>query len=165
MIGFVAFAESYAVGKTLADKDHMTINPNQELFGLGLANLTSSFVGAFPVSGAISRTAVNYQSGAKTNASLLLTAAFMLIVTLYLTPLFYYLPQATLGAIIILAVLSLVETERFAHYVKHEPVQAILFLSTMVITLMVDVFLGLIIGIHLSVIINLLKHKFTIFSS
>lgn len=164
MIGFIAFAESYAIGKTLADKDHMSVNPNQELFGLGLANLTSSFVGAFPVSGAISRTAVNYQSGAKTNASLLLTATFMLIVTLYLTPLFYYLPHATLGAIIILAVMNLIEVERLAHYVKHEPVEAMLFLSTMVLTLLVDTFLGLLTGIFLSLIMNLLKQRFTYFA-
>lgn len=159
MIAFIGFAESYAIGKTLAEKEQMTIQPNQELFGLGLANLTSSFVGAFPVSGAISRTAVNYQSGAKSNASLLFTAIMMLIVTLYLIPLFYHLPHATLGAIIILAVLNLIDIKALHGYIRHEPIHAMLFLTTMLLTLLIDMFFGLIVGIFLSLLINLIKHK------
>ncbi|MBP1970744.1 SulP family sulfate permease [Virgibacillus natechei] len=157
MITFIAFVESYAVAKQLANKDNERLDPNQELRGLGLANITSSFVGSIPVAGAISRTAVNYQSGAKTNLSLIVTALFMLFATLYLTPLFYYLPNATLAAIIIVAVANLINIKQLIYYLKNKISDAIIFLTTFIATLMIDIFLGLIIGIFLSIIIKLLK--------
>ncbi|WP_449355454.1 SulP family inorganic anion transporter [Virgibacillus natechei] len=158
MIAFISFVESYAVAKQLAHKDNDPLDPNQELRGLGLANLTSSFVGSIPVAGAISRTAVNHQSGAKTNLSLLVTALFMLLAILYLTPLFYYLPKATLAAIIIIAVSGLINFKQLIYYLKTKISDAIIFLTTFIATLMIDIFLGLIIGISLSIVITLIRN-------
>lgn len=159
MIGFISFFESYAVAKTLATKENDQLNPNQELLGLGLANITSSIVGAIPVAGAISRTAVNHQSGAKSNLSLIITALFMLLATLYLTPLFYYLPKATLAAIIIIAVSNLINIKHIPYYFKNSPLDAVILLVTFTATLTIDIFTGLIIGIFLSLLINLMKRK------
>lgn len=159
MIGFISFVESYAIAKTLAQKENEQLDPNQELLGLGLANITSSIVGAIPVAGAISRTAVNHQSGAKSNLSLLITAFFMLLTILYLTPLFYYLPKATLAAIIIIAVLKLINLKQIPYYFKNKPSDALIFLATFTSTLIIDIFIGLITGIVLSLIIKLLQNR------
>ncbi|WP_255585359.1 SulP family inorganic anion transporter [Virgibacillus saliphilus] len=159
MIAFISFVESYAVAKQLANKDNEPLDPNQELRGLGLANITSSFVGSIPVAGAISRTAVNQQSGAKTNLSLLVTAIFMLLAILYLTPLFYYLPKVTLAAIIIIAVSGLTNFKQLSYYFKNNISDAIIFLATFTATLLIDIFLGLMIGISLSIIIGLMQKQ------
>lgn len=159
MIGFISFFESYAIAKTLAAKENDQLNPNQELFGLGLANITSSIVGGIPVAGGISRTAVTHQSGAKSNLSLVITAFFVLLATLYFTPLFYYLPKATLAAIIIIAVSNLINVKHILYYAKNSPSDALILLVTFTATLTIDIFTGLIIGIFLSLLINLMKRK------
>src|SRR5699024_9433782 len=107
VIGFVSFLESFSVAKSLADKENENINANRELTGLGFANIAGAFAGAIPVAGAISRTAVNYTSGAKSRLSLFITALLMVLAILYIMPLFYYLPKATLSAIIVFAVMNL----------------------------------------------------------
>ncbi|MEC5423301.1 SulP family inorganic anion transporter [Virgibacillus sp. C22-A2] len=154
MIGFISFVESYAIAKTLSNKENEILNPNQELIGLGLANMTSSFVGAIPVAGAISRSAVNHQSGAKSNLSLLIAAFFMLFSIIYLTPLFYYLPKATLAAIIIIAVSNLINLKQIIYYFKSTSVDALIFLATFIATLMIDIFIGLIIGFFFSFLVK-----------
>lgn len=159
MIAFISFLESYAVAKTLAARDKENINTNQELVGLGLANISSSFIGSIPVAGALSRTAVNYQSGAKTNLSLVITAIFILITLLYFTPLFYYLPKATLAAIIILSVSKLINLKSVPHMIKSTPMDAMILLSTFLATLMIDIFLGLLTGIGLSIFFHLIRKK------
>ncbi|ARK32238.1 SulP family inorganic anion transporter [Halalkalibacter krulwichiae] len=160
MIAFISFLESFAVAKTIAAKEKDTIRPNQELVGLGLANISSSFVGAIPVAGALSRTAVNYESGAKTNLSLLITAGFVLVTLLYLTPLFYYLPKATLAAIIILAVSSLIQLKHVPTLFRHSPLDAIILLSTFLATLVVDIFIGLLTGIFISIVFAAIRRMF-----
>ncbi|MUK87607.1 sodium-independent anion transporter [Ornithinibacillus sp. L9] len=147
VIGFISFFESFSVAKTLADKEGEKVNPNQELIGLSFANITSSFVGSIPVAGAISRTAVNYESGAKTNVSMLVTALLMLLAVLFMTPLFYYLPKATLSAIIIFAVMKLINAKQLVYYLKRKPIEAFIFLVTFISTLILDVFIGLVIGV------------------
>ncbi|MCL7747969.1 SulP family inorganic anion transporter [Halalkalibacter alkaliphilus] len=156
-IAFISFLESYAVAKTVAKKEKEVIQTNQELIGLGLANLSSSFIGSIPVAGALSRTAVNYQSGARTNLALLITALFIIITLLFLTPLFYYLPKATLAAVIILAVSKLVHLSHVPKLMRSSPLDALILLSTFLATLMIDIFLGLLIGIGLSMFVALVK--------
>ena len=152
IISFVSFLESFSVAKSLADKDNEYVNVNQELTGIGLANLTSSFTGSMPVSGALSRSAVNYDSGAKTKLSLVITALLMLLAILYMTPLFYYLPKAALAAIIVFAVIKLVNIHQLIFYLKNEPAQALIFLATFFVTLMIGIVQGLISGMMLSLI-------------
>ncbi|GHH99414.1 SulP family inorganic anion transporter [Neobacillus kokaensis] len=157
MIAFISFLESFAVVKVFSSKEKDRIHANQELIGLGLANIVSSFVGSIPVAGGLSRTAVNYQAGAKSKLSLLFTALFVLISLLYLTPLFYYLPKSALAAIIIVAVVNLIKIKQLPNLLKKAPYEALIYLATFVTTLMIDIFLGLIIGIILSIIMNQIR--------
>src|SRR5699024_1999401 len=126
MIAFISFAESYAVGKTLAANDQESFNPNRELTGLGLANIMSSVAGAIPVAGGISRTAVNHEAGAKSRVSSLITVILVIITMIYLTPYLYYLPKTALAAIILVAVSRLVDIKRMLYYLKNEPGSAVL---------------------------------------
>lgn len=157
LIGFISFFESFSIAKVLAEKEQEQLNSNRELLGLGMANMTGFFIGALPVGGAISRTAVNYESGARTKLSLLVTAFLMVLAIFYLTPLFYYLPKATLAAIIIFAVSRLINVKQFKFYLKNEPFQAVIFLCTFLSTLMLNVLSGLAIGIAISVVSNIVK--------
>jgi SulP family sulfate permease len=117
-IAVISFFESYAVAKLISEKENYDINPNKEFCGLGLANITSSLLGSIPVAGAISRTAVNYRSGARTKLSSFVTVLILLITILFFTPWLYYLPKAALAAIIIIAVLDLIELKGFAAMTK-----------------------------------------------
>ena len=107
VIALVAFMEGVSVAKAIGAKTKQRIDPNQELIGQGLANVASGFSHGFPVAGGFSRTAVNYNASAATGLSSLLTALFILLAMLFLTPLLYHLPQAVLAAIIMMAVVSL----------------------------------------------------------
>ena len=108
-IFFVGYMESISVGQYVADREKYEIDPNRELSGLGLANIVSSFFSGYPVTGGFSRTAVNYQAGARTGLASIITALLVILTLLTLTTLFYYLPNTVLAAIIIVAVGGLVD--------------------------------------------------------
>jgi len=84
--------ESISVAKLIAAKEKYKIDSNQELEGLGLANIVASFFSAYPVTGGFSRTAVNHQAGARTGLASIITAGLIILILLFFTPLFYYLP-------------------------------------------------------------------------
>src|SRR4030043_943534 len=100
---FVGFMESISVAKTIAAREKYKIDSNQELKGLGLSNIVASFFSAYPVTGGFSRTAVNYQAGARTGLSSIITAGLIILILLFFTPLFYYLPNTVLAGIVIVA--------------------------------------------------------------
>jgi SulP family sulfate permease len=103
------------MAKAMASKNKQRIDPNQELIGQGLANIVGSLSHAFPVSGSFSRSAVNINAGAATGMSSVFTGAFVLLTLLFLTPLLYHLPQAVLAAVIIMAVIGLVNFRAIRH--------------------------------------------------
>jgi len=109
LLSVVGFVESVSVGQTLAAKRRQRIVPDQELVALGASNLSAAFTGGLPVTGGFSRSVVNFDAGAQTPAAGVYTAVGILLATLLLTPALYHLPQATLAATIIVAVLSLVD--------------------------------------------------------
>jgi len=115
VISLVGFMEAISIAKAVAARTRQRIDPNQELVGQGLANMVGSFTQAFPVSGSFSRTAVNMNAGAKTGMSSVITALIVLVALLFLTPLLYHLPQAVLAAIIIMAVIGLVNFKAVKH--------------------------------------------------
>lgn len=146
-ISFIVLMESYTIGKTIAVKDGYKININKEMKSLGLANVMGSFFSSMPVSGAFSRTAVNFDVGAKSKLSGLVTSLLVILSLTYLTPLFYYLPYAALAAIIISAVLGLINLQMATG--KYE--KLVLYV-TFASTLFLDVLLGLMFGIILSIL-------------
>ncbi|MDX1803905.1 MAG: sulfate permease [Alcanivorax sp.] len=115
LISLIGFVESISVAQTLAAKRRQRVNANQELMGLGSANLASAFSGGFPVTGGFSRSVVNFDAGAQTPLAGVFTAIGIALTAVFLTGWFTYLPKATLAATIVVAVLSLVDLRTLAH--------------------------------------------------
>jgi len=135
VIALVAFMEAISIAKAMAAKTRARIDPNQELIGQGLANLVSSASQAFPVSGSFSRSAVNLNSGAMTGLSSVFAGLLVLVTLLFLTSLLYHLPQAVLAAVIMLAVVGLVNFGALRHAWqthRHDGIAAsVTFISTL----------------------------------
>jgi SulP family sulfate permease len=111
-IAIFAFMEAIAISKAIhARHNNYKIIPNQELVALGMANIVGSIFQCFPTTGGFSRSAVNDQTGAKTNLAAIISACFVIITLLFLTPFFYYLPKAILASIIMAAVFNLISVE------------------------------------------------------
>jgi len=106
IVALVGFMEAYAIAKFIASQTKQKIDVNQELIGQGLANLVGSFFKSFPVSGSFSRSAVNFQAGAKTGMANIISASFVLATIFFVAPLLYYLPRAVLSAVVITAVVN-----------------------------------------------------------
>ena len=98
LISLIGFVESVSVAQTLAAKRRQRIYPDQELIGLGAANIASGLSSGYPVTGGFARSVVNFDAGAETPAAGIYTAIGIGLATLFLTPLLANLPQATLAA-------------------------------------------------------------------
>lgn len=145
-VAFVGFIESISVAKAVAAKEKYKIDSNRELQALGLANISAAFFSGFPVAGSFSRTAVQYQSGAKTQLASIITALMIVVTLIFLTPLFYYLPNAALAAIIIMAVYRLLDLEEGRRIFKIRRADGYALLLTFALTLLIGVEEGIIIG-------------------
>jgi SulP family sulfate permease len=157
LISVIGFVESVSVAQTLAAKKRQRIDPDQELIGLGAANLGASFTGGFPVTGGFSRSVVNYDAGADTPAAGAYTAIGLVGASLFLTPLIFHLPKATLAATIIVAVLSLVNFSILKKTWRHSKADFAAVAATMTITLLMGVELGVTAGVSISILIHLYK--------
>ena len=157
LISIIGFIESVSVAQTLAAKKRQRIDPDQELIGLGAANLGASFTGGFPVTGGFSRSVVNYDAGADTPAAGAYTAIGLAGASLFLTPLIFHLPKATLAATIIVAVLSLVDFSVLKKTWHHSKADFAAVISTISITLLMGVELGVSAGVTVSILIHLYK--------
>ena len=151
MIAAVAFVESYTIGTSLAAREQSRLDSGQELLALGAANLAAGFTGASPVAGSFSRSSLNYQSGARTPVSSLVCAAVILLILLFLTPLFANLPQATLAAIVILCVLGLIDFGAVSRHWKQYREDGVTGVVTFGTVLALGVETGLIAGVLLSI--------------
>jgi SulP family sulfate permease len=150
LISVVGFVESVSVGQTLAAKRRQRIEPDQELVALGASNLSAAFTGGFPVTGGFARSVVNFDAGAQTPAAGIYTAVGITLASLFLTPALYYLPQATLAATIIVAVLSLVDLGILKRTWAYSRTDFLAVLSTLLMTLVQGVEVGLVVGVAVS---------------
>ncbi|MDO6563203.1 sulfate permease [Amphritea sp. 1_MG-2023] len=157
LISIVGFVESVSVGQTLAAKRRERIDPDQELIGLGCANLGSAVSTGMPVTGGFSRSVVNFDAGARTPAAGALTALGILVVILWLTPLLRTLPIATLAATIIIAVLSLIDVHAIKHTWRYSKADFSAMLLTVVITLLQGVEAGILAGVGLSLALHIYR--------
>jgi SulP family sulfate permease len=157
LVSVIGFVESISVAQTLAAKKRQRIDPDQELIGLGSANLGAAFTGGFPVTGGFSRSVVNFDAGAETPAAGAFTAAGLALAALFLTPLIHFLPKATLAATIIVAVLSLVDFSilRRAWAFSHADFAAVSV--TIALTLLMGVEAGVSAGVVTSILVHLYK--------
>lgn len=152
-IAFVGFMESFAVAKSIAARERYPLDANAELRALGLANLVAGLFSAYPVTGGFSRTAVNYQAGARTGLASLLTALLVLLTLLFFTPLFYYLPNAALAAIVVVAVVGLVDLKEPRHLFRVRPIDGWTLLVTFAATLLIGIEQGILIGVAFSLLV------------
>ena len=158
-ISLVGFMESIAVAKVYASRFRYDIDADQELKALGLANLAGAFFQAFPVTGGFSRTAVNAQAGARSQLSSLVSVAIIAVTLLFLTPLFYHLPKAILAAIIVVAVLGLVDVKGARKLWYLDRKDFALMAATFLATLVLGIEEGILVGAALSVTVVL--HQIT----
>lgn len=157
LISVIGFVESVSVAQTLAAKKRQRIDPDQELIGLGAANLGAAFTGGYPVTGGFSRSVVNFDAGAETPAAGAFTAIGLAIAAVALTPLVYYLPNATLAATIIVAVLSLVDLSILKKTWGYSRADFTAVAVTILLTLGLGVEVGVAAGVGISVLLHLYK--------
>lgn len=152
-ISFIGYMESIAMAKAIAAKEKYKIDPDRELVGLGLANVGGSFFAGYPVTGGFSRSAVNYQAGARTPLATIITAFLIILTLLFFTGLFYYLPNAVLAAIIMVAVYSLIDIKEAKNLFKVNKVDGWTWMLTFLATLFIGIEQGIIIGVIFSLIV------------
>ena len=157
LISIIGFVESVSVAQTLAAKRRQRIDPDQELIGLGMANMGAGMTGGYPVTGGFARSVVNFDAGARTPAAGAFTAIGLAIASLTITPFIAFLPQATLAATIIVAVLSLVDFSIFRTAWVYSKADFVAVAATVLVTLVIGVEAGVTAGVLLSVLIHLYK--------
>ncbi len=159
IISLLGFMEAIAIAKAMAAKTGQKIDANQELIGQGLANILGSMGQSYAVSGSFSRSAVNLQAGAVSGISSVITSLMVLLALLFFTPLLYHLPQATLAAVIMMAVIGLINTSGFVHAWKAQRYDGIISVITFVVTLYFAPHLdmGILVGLALSMGVFLYK--------
>ena len=155
LISIIGFVESVSVASTLAAKKRQRIDPDQELIGLGAANIGAAFTGGYPVTGGFARSVVNFDAGAETPAAGAFTAIGLAIAALALTPLLFFLPKATLAATIIVAVLSLVDFSILKTAWSYSRADFLAVATTIAVTLGFGVELGVSAGVILSIVTHL----------
>ncbi|MBA3016265.1 MAG: SulP family inorganic anion transporter [Proteobacteria bacterium] len=159
IISLLGFMEAIAIAKAMSAKTGQKLDPNQELIGQGLANILGSMGSSYACSGSFSRSAVNLQAGAVSGVSSVFTSVMVVITLLFLTPLLYHLPQAVLAAVIMMAVVGLVNTSGFAHAWKAQWYDGAISIITFLVTLAYAPHLdkGIMVGVGLSMGVFLYK--------
>lgn len=149
-ISLVGYMESISVAKSLASKRRQKVDANQELVALGAANLGAAFTGGYPVTGGISRSLVNFTAGANTGLASIITAGLIALTVLTLTPLFYNLPNAVLAAIILVAIVAMLDWRTFTHTWHYNKLDAISLAVTFFAVLLIGIETGILIGAAVS---------------
>ncbi|XP_011091483.1 sulfate transporter 4.1, chloroplastic [Sesamum indicum] len=150
LITGVAILESVGIAKALAAKNGYELDSNQELFGLGVANIVGSFFSVYPTTGSFSRSAVNHESGAKTGLSGIVMGIIMGCALQFLTPLFEYIPQCALAAIVISAVIGLVDYDEATFLWHVDKRDFLLWTITCTVTLFLGIEIGVLVGVGVS---------------
>jgi anti-anti-sigma factor len=159
IISLLGFMEAISIAKAMAGQTGQRLDPNQELVGQGLANILGAIGKSYPTSGSFSRSAVNLQSGAISGLSSVFTSLAVVIMLLFFTPLLYHLPQSVLAAVIMMAVIGLINVSGFVHSWKSQwydgAISIIAFLSTLAFAPHLD--RGIMIGVVLTLLVFLYK--------
>ena len=159
IISLLGFMEAISVAKAMAAKTGQRLDPNRELIGQGLANICGAVAKSYPTSGSFSRSAINLQSGAVSSLSSVFTSLTVIVVLLFLTPFFYHLPQSVLAAIIMMAVVGLININGFIHAWQAQWYDGAISIITFICTLAFAPHLdrGILIGAALSILVFLYK--------
>lgn len=159
IISLLGFMEAISIAKAMAAKTGQKLDPNQELIGQGLANIVGAIGQSYPASGSFSRSAVNLQAGAVTGLSSVVTSLMVVLTLLFFTPLLYHLPQAVLAAVIMMAVIGLINVSGFIHAWKAQPSDGIISIISFACTLIFAPHLdkGIMVGVVLSLLVFLFR--------
>ena len=159
IISLLGFMEAIAIAKAMAAQTGQKIDPNQELIGQGLANICGSFGGSYSVSGSFSRSAVNLQAGAVSGISSVITSLVVVLTLFFFTPLLYHLPQATLAAVIMMAVIGLINVKGFVHAYKAQWYDGVISVGSFLVTLYFAPHLdkGIMVGVAFTMAVFLYK--------
>jgi anti-anti-sigma factor len=159
IISLLGFMEAISIAKAMAAKTGQRLDPNQELIGQGLGNILGAVGKSYPTSGSFSRSAVNLQSGAITGLSSVFTSVAVIIVLLFFTPLLYHLPQSVLAAVIMMAVIGLINVSGFIHAWHAQWYDGAISILSFVCTLAFAPHLdkGIMVGVVLSILVFLYK--------
>ncbi|MDR2551150.1 MAG: STAS domain-containing protein [Desulfobulbus sp.] len=160
IISLLGFMEAISIAKAIASKTGQRIDPNQELIGQGLANIVGAIAKSYPASGSFSRSAVNLQAGAVTGLSSVFTSLTVVIALMFFTPLLYHLPQSVLAAIIMMAVMGLINVSGFLHAWKAQWYDGLISILSFVCTLWFAPHLdkGIMLGVVLCLVVFLYKN-------
>jgi len=150
---FVGFMESFSIAKWVAARERYKIDSNKELIGLGLANIAASFSSSYPVTGGLSRTAVNYEAGARTGLASIISVLIILVTLMFFTSFFYYLPNAALAGIVIVAVTGLIDLKEARHLFMVKPIDGWMMILTFLATLLLGSQNGMVIGVVFSLLV------------
>ena len=152
IISLLGFMEAISIAKAMAAKTGQRLDPNRELIGQGLANICGAVGKSYPTSGSFSRSAVNLQAGAVSGLSSVFTSMAVVIVLIFFTPLLYHLPQSVLAAVIMMAVIGLINVSGFVHAWKAQWYDGAIAIISFVATLGFAPHLdrGIMIGVVLS---------------
>jgi SulP family sulfate permease len=150
-ISLVGYMESISVAKALASKRRQKVDADQELVALGAANLAAAFSSGYPVTGGFSRSSVNFSAGANSGLASIITAGLIALTVLFLTPTFYYLPNTVLAAIIIVAVIGLIDLHTLRHVWRYNKADAASLLATFGAVLVLGVDAGILVGVAASI--------------
>ncbi len=157
IIAIIGFLEGYAISKAICHKSKQKIDINQELVGQGLGNIASSIFKGYPIAGSFSRTAVNYAAGAVTGFSSVFVSLFVLITILFLTPLLQFLPKAILSAVVISALVDLIEFSKFKETFNLSGTDGIVITTTFLFSFLLKPDDAIFIGIVVSLVLFLRK--------
>lgn len=160
IISLLGFMEAISIAKAIASKTGQRIDPNQELIGQGLANILGSIGKSYPASGSFSRSAVNLQAGAATGMASVFTSLAVVIALMFFTPLLYHLPQSVLAAVIMMAVIGLINISGFLHAWRAQWYDGLISILSFICTLWYAPHLdkGIMLGVILCLMVFLYKN-------
>jgi SulP family sulfate permease len=160
-IALVGFMQSIAIAKAIqARHKSYQVIANQELIGQGLANIGGAFFQAFPTTGGLSRTAINDQAGAQTGMASIFSAGLIALTLLFLTHLFYFLPQAVLASLIMVAVFGLIDYREAVYLWHSKRDDFAMLLATFLATLSLGIEEGIVVGVVLSLAVVIYRSSY-----
>ncbi|MDX1362593.1 MAG: sulfate permease [Arenibacter latericius] len=153
-LALLGYLEAISIGKAFEEKNKVeTIDPSQELVALGSANMIGSFFQAYPVTSSFSRSAINFEAGAKSTIASVISVMMVILTLLFLTPLFYNLPKAALASIIMVSVFRLIDLSYPKYLWKQHKDEFLVLGLTFLITLSIGIVQGILIGVLLSLLL------------
>ncbi|MFL2628942.1 MAG: SulP family inorganic anion transporter [Flavobacteriaceae bacterium] len=153
-LAILGYIHAISIAKKLEEKhNYYKIDPNQELLALGMSNIIGSFFQSYPVSGGLSRSAVNDESGAKSGISAIISASIVAVIIIFFTSYLYHLPKTILSSIIIVAVINLIDYKFPKKLFLNFKDEFFLLIITFFTTIFFGIIEGIILGLFISFVI------------